>query len=118
MKTRKMGTKNILINTFYFELQGCHHYVFLGRGHLTVEEDNLYMEYSNDPNLLERTVASVSKDRRGENSIRSDQNIEDFRVPLDVVLRLEESVQNKNRFEVLEFLREIDQYKKNENKEN
>ena len=107
--------EEITIDTFYFELQGCHHYVFLGRGHFAIEEENLYMEYSNNPNLLERTMESVSKDRRGRNSIKSNPDIKNFRVPSDIVLELEEAIGAENRYEVLRSLRKINQYREDEN---
>ena len=103
--------KQIQVETFYFELSGYHHFVFLGRGHFVFSEETLFMEYSNDPNLLGDVVTSLARDRREANRIKSDKNIQNFEVPLEIILEFERAIDIRDSSKIIECLRRIKQYR-------
>jgi hypothetical protein len=99
------------IRCFAFSIDDKHYYFFQGRGTLAFVEEPFFLEYNNDPNYLEDISGAIIKDLIGEKTIYDMPGLSILKPSLDLVERLERTIQEKDHYELFETLKEIEDSK-------
>jgi hypothetical protein len=97
------------IRCFAFSINDKHYYFFQGRGTLSFVEEPFFLEYHHEPNYLEKINETIIQDLNGKRTIYDIPGLNILKPSLDLVERLEETIQNRDHYELFETLKRIEE---------